>query len=297
MEKCIFCEFVEKQTRHRQLIFENEKVLAILDDNPIAHGHTLVILKEHHPDITTVAPKDAAELGKIVAYIASAIKVAYNAEMIYVANLGESVHHVHYHLIPRYEHSKARGFTHFLSPRSKLEHGPAVAEVIRRYIPKPANAARVARRNKEWAIVRDSVCERLPKVIEEIALDDPMLIAFHAAYIVYCQYDFNGEGALGLNTRESVRCALASALGIGRSSAPHIPVEVEAHLKSLPTPEFKSFLLEACSTISDRTLYYFCRWAQHPAPLNPTNDEELKQLVKECFWHYTERAAMADTVC
>ncbi len=136
MPECVFCEFVEKQTRHKQLIFENEKILAILDDNPIAHCHTLVILKEHHPDITTVSPKDAGELGKIVAHVAVAIKNAYNAKMVYVASLGESVRHVHYHLVPCYESSKASGFSHFLSPREKLRYGSDIAEVVRKHLAK-----------------------------------------------------------------------------------------------------------------------------------------------------------------
>lgn len=97
--------------------------MVILDDFPKSTGHTLVILKEHQPDITFVSPEAAAAMGRSVARIAAAIKNALGAKFIYVASIGEQVQHVHWHLIPRYE-KDGKGFIHFMSSRGKLSNEP-----------------------------------------------------------------------------------------------------------------------------------------------------------------------------
>lgn len=133
MAECVFCDFVATQRRRSQMVYEDDRILAILDDSPLAEGHTLVILKEHHPDLTTVAPKDAGEMGRCVARIAGAIKAALGAEFVYVASIGEQVRHAHYHLVPRYK-SDTTGFGHFLSSRTKLRNGAALATRIRAHL-------------------------------------------------------------------------------------------------------------------------------------------------------------------
>ncbi|MBI2037937.1 MAG: HIT family protein [Candidatus Magasanikbacteria bacterium] len=134
MADCVFCDFVATRRRHSQMVYEDDCVLAILDDNPLAEGHTLVILKSHHPDLTTVSPTDAAEMGRSVARIGGALKAALGAEFIYIASIGEQVRHVHFHLVPRYK-GDAAGFGHFLSARTKLQNGQAIAAKIKACLP------------------------------------------------------------------------------------------------------------------------------------------------------------------
>lgn len=128
--ECIFCGFVVDRSRHSQMVYEDEVLLAILEDFPMSRGHTLVILKEHHPDLTTVSPADAGAMGSSVARIAAAIKNALGAaKMIYVASIGEQVQHVHYHLIPRYEED-TKGYCFFMSSRGCLtDPEPIVARI------------------------------------------------------------------------------------------------------------------------------------------------------------------------
>lgn len=140
MPKCVFCRFVAEQSRSEHTVFENKMVLVVLDDFPIADGHTLVILKEHQPDIASVSPEAAAILGQTVAHIAAAIKEALGAKLVYVAALGESVRHVHYHLIPRYERDMT-GFGHFMSSRKKLCGGTEIIKRIHSKLVSPERQA------------------------------------------------------------------------------------------------------------------------------------------------------------
>ena len=46
-QDCIFCRIVDGELPSRS-VYEDEDVLAFLDANPLAPGHTLVIPKAHH---------------------------------------------------------------------------------------------------------------------------------------------------------------------------------------------------------------------------------------------------------
>src|SRR3990172_6735218 len=53
---CTFCKIINKEVDSYTL-FENEKILAFLDIDPISKGHTLIIPKKHYKDISDT-PKD-----------------------------------------------------------------------------------------------------------------------------------------------------------------------------------------------------------------------------------------------
>lgn len=118
---CLFCDFIKDKSREKQFLYEDEKSYVMLDDFPISKGHSLVILKNHVADISSVKSEDAEELGRITALIAGALQDAFTPKKIYVVSLCEEVKHFHYHLIPRYEEDK-KGFVHFMGPRKKLEN-------------------------------------------------------------------------------------------------------------------------------------------------------------------------------
>ena len=79
-----------------------------MDINPAAPGHTLIIPKEHHQDLTDDA--DEALLGhlfKTAAIIGARQKERLKAEGFNVIQnngevAGQSVHHLHIHVIPRF---------------------------------------------------------------------------------------------------------------------------------------------------------------------------------------------------
>ncbi|HMN24437.1 MAG TPA: HIT family protein [Ignavibacteriaceae bacterium] len=104
---CIFCDIASKISE-AEIIFENEKVIAFLDINPVNYGYTLVIPKKHFDNFLTMPNDELAELTKLTQYIAGSVKRALKADGFNIisnngSSAGQSVFHFHYHIIPRYE--------------------------------------------------------------------------------------------------------------------------------------------------------------------------------------------------
>ena len=94
-------------------IYEDDQVLAFMDIMPQADGHALVIPKT--PAITLLdLPADAAAYTiQVVQKIAKAIETALDAKGIVLMQLsgvaaGQTVPHVHFHLIPSSVHELCR---------------------------------------------------------------------------------------------------------------------------------------------------------------------------------------------
>lgn len=87
-------------------LYEDEKTLAFMDVMPQAEGHALVIPKERAENIYDLSPEGAAALMATTQKIAKAVKKGLNAPGIMLAMLngapaGQSVFHIHFHVIPR----------------------------------------------------------------------------------------------------------------------------------------------------------------------------------------------------
>ncbi|MGL3693724.1 HIT family protein [Acinetobacter sp. LA-1] len=90
-------------------VYEDDQVLAFMDIMPQAEGHTLVIPKT--PAVTLLdLPADAAAYTiQVVQKVAKAIEVGLDAQGIVLMQLsgaaaGQTVPHVHFHLIPSSVH-------------------------------------------------------------------------------------------------------------------------------------------------------------------------------------------------
>lgn len=104
---CIFCDIAAKSAE-AEIIFENEKVIAFLDINPVNYGHTLIVPKKHYDNFLTIPSNELAELSKLTQFIAGSVKRALKADGFNIISnnglsAGQSVFHFHYHIIPRYE--------------------------------------------------------------------------------------------------------------------------------------------------------------------------------------------------
>jgi histidine triad (HIT) family protein len=80
--------------------------LAFMDVMPQADGHVLVIPKENAENVFELSPEGAAELMATTQKVAKAVKKGLNTPGIMIAQLngapaGQSVFHVHFHIIPR----------------------------------------------------------------------------------------------------------------------------------------------------------------------------------------------------
>jgi histidine triad (HIT) family protein len=87
-------------------LYEDDKTLAFMDVMPQANGHALVIPKEAAENILDLSPEGAAAMMATTQKIAKAVKKGLNAPGIMLAMLngapaGQSVFHIHFHVIPR----------------------------------------------------------------------------------------------------------------------------------------------------------------------------------------------------
>ena len=107
MDSCIFCMIAAGDIPSRR-IYEDESCIAILDVNPAAEGHTLIIPKEHHKDITEVDEAVLGHLFGVAKMVGTRQKERLNADGFNVvqnngAAAGQTVPHFHIHVIPRFE--------------------------------------------------------------------------------------------------------------------------------------------------------------------------------------------------
>jgi len=102
--ECLFCKMVSGQIKPNT-VYEDDDVLAFKDINPQAPLHVLVIPKKHTATLNDLKPGDAALVGKLLMTAARIAKDSGIAESGYRAVLncnadaGQSVFHVHLHLL------------------------------------------------------------------------------------------------------------------------------------------------------------------------------------------------------
>lgn len=94
-------------------VYEDDQVLAFMDIMPQADGHTLVIPKVPAVTLLDLDSDVAAYTIKIVQKVAQAIEKALEVEGIVLmqlsgASAGQTVPHVHFHLIPSSIHELGR---------------------------------------------------------------------------------------------------------------------------------------------------------------------------------------------
>lgn len=87
-------------------IYEDDKVYAFLDINPLSDGHTLVIPKEEAATLDQLSEESAAAIGRVLPRIAKAVcEITQTKDYNILQNNGAAAHqavfHVHFHIIPK----------------------------------------------------------------------------------------------------------------------------------------------------------------------------------------------------
>jgi histidine triad (HIT) family protein len=113
MSDCIFCKIVKGDIPAYK-VYEDEKVYAFLDINPLSKGHTLVLPKEHYVNVLDTPKELYGYMSEIVKKIAQKIEDEYEPEGIIInqnngRKAGQEIDHVHIHIKPIYEDTKVVG--------------------------------------------------------------------------------------------------------------------------------------------------------------------------------------------
>ena len=101
-KQCIFCNLASER-----IIAENELCLAIRDGFPVSEGHTLIIPKRHVADYFDLTSDEIAAMQAMMKENKCQLDNTlhpdgYNVGVNVNAAAGQTVFHVHMHLIPRY---------------------------------------------------------------------------------------------------------------------------------------------------------------------------------------------------
>jgi histidine triad (HIT) family protein len=89
-------------------VYEDEHSVAIMDVMPRGKGHVLVLPKAPSRNILDIGAHDLERLILAVQQVARAVKKAFDADGVTIANYaepagGQSVFHTHFHVIPRFD--------------------------------------------------------------------------------------------------------------------------------------------------------------------------------------------------
>lgn len=105
-ENCVFCKIVAGEIPSTA-VYEDEDFRAILDVNPAARGHVIILPKKHAANIFELEEEEAAKIFPVAKKIASALMKTYDCDGINILQnngeaAGQTVFHLHVHVIPRY---------------------------------------------------------------------------------------------------------------------------------------------------------------------------------------------------
>lgn len=108
---CIFCDIIAGKIPSSK-VYEDENVLAILDVSQVTVGHTLVMPKKHVANIIDADEDTVVQCSKVISKLTKQIVHNTNAVGCNVLNncgeiAGQTVHHLHFHIIPRYSSDDA----------------------------------------------------------------------------------------------------------------------------------------------------------------------------------------------
>lgn len=109
---CIFCEIAKKNIPSR-IVYEDDKTLAFLDLSPINSGHTLIIPKKHFDNFFDLDEETASSLSKTTLKVVHILKDKLGYRNLNIINnsgeiAGQTVMHVHIHVIPRVENDSLK---------------------------------------------------------------------------------------------------------------------------------------------------------------------------------------------
>lgn len=132
-DDCIFCKIAAGEIPSAT-VYEDENFRAILDLGPAAKGHTLVIPKNHSDNLLDIDSETAARALPVISKTANAIKEALGCDGLNVVQnngeaAGQTVMHLHFHIIPRYNNDKVSIGWEPMKPSS--DELAATAELIK----------------------------------------------------------------------------------------------------------------------------------------------------------------------
>jgi len=121
-KQCIFCQIISGKVQSRK-VYEDDKVVALLDINPANPGHVLLLTKEHYSIMPQIPDDEIAHVFMVAKSLSNSMLRSIDAQgtNIIVANgiaAGQRAQHFIAHVIPR----KDNDGINFVLPQKTIEH-------------------------------------------------------------------------------------------------------------------------------------------------------------------------------
>jgi histidine triad (HIT) family protein len=106
-EDCIFCKIAAGEIPSKTL-YEDESFRVILDISPASLGHAIILPKNHAANLYELSDEDASKIFVVAKKVACVMKEILQCDGLNVLQnngeaAGQTVFHLHVHLIPRYK--------------------------------------------------------------------------------------------------------------------------------------------------------------------------------------------------
>lgn len=103
---CPFCQIISGST-DKTILFENQTGCVVRDGYPITEGHTLIIPKRHVASFFEISPEERQDLFELLDQAKIQLDqeyqpASYNIGINDGEAAGQTIPHLHIHLIPRY---------------------------------------------------------------------------------------------------------------------------------------------------------------------------------------------------
>lgn len=110
-DDCLFCRIVRGEIPGAK-VYEDDHVFAFLDIGPLTKGHVLVVPKKHCDSLFSFDAREAEPLVRALQKVGAAAMRATGATGLNVIQnngpaAGQTVFHMHWHLVPRHEGDNA----------------------------------------------------------------------------------------------------------------------------------------------------------------------------------------------
>ena len=104
---CIFCKIANGEIPSKT-VYEDDDFRVFLDLGPAAKGHVLIVPKDHYANLYELPEDTAADVMRLAKKMALQIKDKLQCDGLNLVQnngeaAGQTVHHFHMHVIPRYE--------------------------------------------------------------------------------------------------------------------------------------------------------------------------------------------------
>ena len=94
-------------------------------------GRCIVACKKHVDDISDLSMEDRAQFMEDVSHVASIIHELFKPDKINFGAYGDTMHHLHFHLVPKYKDGYEWGGVFAMNPQKTLLKDEEYEELIR----------------------------------------------------------------------------------------------------------------------------------------------------------------------